>query len=57
MLYLCDNKVLLKAAKRWVGEGGNATLVGAPDAHILLEVIEKLQKKKKQHEQQRFWSR
>ena len=30
MLYLCDNQALLKAVKRWVGEGGQATLVGAP---------------------------
>ena len=29
MLYLCDNQALLKAVKRWVGEGGKATLVGA----------------------------
>ena len=42
MLYLCDNQVLLKAVKRWVGEGGKATLVGAPDADILLEAIEEL---------------
>ena len=32
MLYLCDNQALRKAVKRWVGEGGKATLVGAPDA-------------------------
>ena len=32
MLYLCDNQALLKAVNRWVGEGGKATLVGAPDA-------------------------
>jgi len=25
MLYLCDNQALLKAVKRWVGEGGKAT--------------------------------
>jgi len=31
MLYLCDNQALLKAVKRWVGKGGKATLVGAPD--------------------------
>ena len=43
MLYLCDNQALLKAAvKRWVGEGGKATLVGAPDADILREAIEEL---------------
>jgi len=40
MLYLCDNQVLLKAVKRWVGNGGKATLVGAQDADILLEAIE-----------------
>ena len=47
MLYLCDNQALLKAVKRWVGasEGGKSTLVGAPDADILLEAIEELQKR------------
>ena len=45
MLYLCDNQALLKAVKRWVGEGGKATLVGAPDADILLEAIEELRKR------------
>ena len=42
MLYLCDNDALLKAVKRWAGEGGKATLVGAPDADILLQAIEEL---------------
>jgi len=42
ILDLCDNQALLKAVKRWVGEGGKATLVGAPDADILLEAIEEL---------------
>jgi len=42
MLYLCDNQALLKAVKRWVGEGGKTTLVGAPEADILLEAIEEL---------------
>jgi len=46
MVYLCDNQALLKAVKRWVGEGGKATLVGAPDANILLEAIEELRKRK-----------
>jgi len=45
MLYLCDNQALLKAVTRWVGEGGKATLVGAPDADILLEAIEELRKR------------
>jgi len=40
MLYLCDNQALMKAVKRWVGESEKATLVGAPDADILLEAIE-----------------
>jgi len=34
LLYLCDNLSLLKAVNRWIGEGGKATLVGAPDADI-----------------------
>ena len=41
MLYLCDNQALLKAVKRWVGEGRKATL----DADILLEAIEDLRKR------------
>jgi len=45
MLCLCDNQGLLKAVKRWVGEGVKAMLVGAPDADILLEAIEELQKR------------
>ena len=45
MLYLCDNQALLKDIKRWVGEGGKATLVGMPDAHIFLEAIEELRKR------------
>ena len=45
MLYLCDNQALLKAVKRWVGEGGKATLVGAPYEDILLDAIEKLRKR------------
>jgi len=44
MLYLFDNKALLKAVKRWAGEGRKATLMGAPDADILLEAIEELRK-------------
>jgi hypothetical protein len=35
LLYLCDNQSLLKAVTRWIGEGGKATLVGAPDIDIL----------------------
>jgi len=40
MLYLCDDQALLKAVKRWVCEGGKATLVD-----ILLEAIEELRKR------------
>jgi len=45
MLYFCHNQALLKAVKRGVGDGGKATLVGAPDADILLEAIEELRKR------------
>ena len=45
MLYLCDNQALLKAVKRWVGEGGKAMLVGTSDADFLLEAIEELRKR------------
>jgi len=46
MLNLCDNQaLLLKAVKRWVGEGGKAMLVGTSDADILLEAIEELRKR------------
>jgi len=43
LLYLCDNQSLLKAVNRWIGEGGKATLVGAPDADILaaIEILRK----------------
>jgi len=40
LLYLCDNQSLLKAVTRRIGEGGKATLVGAPDADILAAAIE-----------------
>ena len=40
LLYLCDNQSLVKAVNRWIGEGGKATLVGAPDADILAAAIE-----------------
>jgi len=45
MFYLCNNQALLKALTRWVGEGGKATVVGAPDADILREAIEELWKR------------
>jgi len=45
LLYLCDNQSLLKAVNRWIGEGGQATLVGAPDTDILASAIEILRKR------------
>ena len=45
LLYLCDNQSLLKAVNRWIGGGGKATLVGAPDADILAAAIEILRKR------------
>ena len=44
LLYLCDNQSLLKAVNTWIGEGGKATLVGAPDADILAATIKIPQK-------------
>jgi len=35
----------LKAVNRWIGEGGKATFVGAPDADILAAAIEILRKR------------
>ena len=52
--YLSDKKIPWRRRRRlgipvprkpWVGEGGKATLVGAPDADILLEAIEELRKR------------
>jgi len=40
LLYLCDDQSLLRAVNRWIGEGGKATLMGAPDADILAAAIE-----------------
>jgi len=45
LLCLCDNQSLLKAVNGWIGEGGKATLVGAPDADILAAAIEILRKR------------
>jgi len=42
---VCDNQSLLKAVNNWIGEGGKAPLVGAPDADILVAAIEILRKR------------
>jgi ribonuclease HI len=34
VLLLCDNEAVLCAMKKWVGQGGKATLATAPDADI-----------------------
>jgi hypothetical protein len=39
VLILCDNAAVLCAIKKWVGQGGKATLATAPDADILLEIV------------------
>jgi len=45
LLYLCDNQSLLKTVNRWIGEGGKATLMGAPEADILAAAIDLLRKR------------
>jgi len=45
MLYLCDKQALLKTVKRWVGDGGKSTFVGAPDLDILPKAIKELRKR------------
>jgi hypothetical protein len=39
VLLLCDNTAVLCAIKKWVGQGGKATLATAPDADILRETV------------------
>jgi ribonuclease HI len=39
VLLLCDNAAVLCAIKKWVGQGGKATLAAAPDADILQEIL------------------
>jgi len=45
LLNLCDNQSLLMAVNWWTGDGGKATLVGAPDADILAAAVEILRKR------------
>ena len=39
VLLLCDNAAVLCAIKKWVGQGGKATLATAPVADILQEIV------------------
>jgi len=39
LLLLCDNGAVLCAIKKWVGQGGEATLGTAPDSDILQELV------------------
>jgi len=57
LLYLCDNQSLLTAVTRWIGGGGKATLVGAPDADILAAAIEIPYERELQQGQQPSWSK
>ena len=36
---LCVNAAVLCAIKKWVGQGGKATLATTPDADILQEIV------------------
>ena len=38
-LLLCDNEAVLRVIRKWVGQGGKATLATAPDADILREIV------------------
>ena len=37
-LLLCDNEAVLRVIRKWVGQGGKATLATAPDVDILIKV-------------------
>ena len=39
VLLLCDNAAVLCSIKKWVGQGGKATLATAQDADILQETV------------------
>ena len=39
VILLCENEAVLCAIKKWVGQGGKATLATAPDADILREIV------------------
>ena len=39
VLLLCDNEAVSCVIKKWVGQGGKATLATAPDADILREIV------------------
>ena len=39
VLLLCDNEAVLCVIKKWVGQGGKATLATTPDANILAKIV------------------
>ena len=39
VLLLCDNEAVLCVIKKWVGQGGKATLATTPDADILAKIV------------------
>ena len=39
VLLLCDNEAVLRVIKKWVGQGGRATLDTAPDADNIQDII------------------
>jgi hypothetical protein len=45
-LLLCDNEAVLCVIRKWVGQGGKATLATAPDADILREIIDETKRHK-----------
>jgi ribonuclease HI len=38
-LLLCDNEAVLRVIRKWVGQGGKATLATVPDDDILREIF------------------
>lgn len=45
LLVACDNEAVLKVIRKWIGQGGKATLATVPDADILREVLAQLHRR------------
>ena len=54
--YWCDNQVLLKALKRWIGEGGKATSRRRTRRRHFVGGNQRVPKKDDSSEHRRFWS-